>query len=161
MINYASIPVYIRFGEIPQDAMSSVHRSDYVVRKEGGLSVWRAVKVDGKYFPVLPDEPNENSLADYFNFLIDSDTKVYLVTGTEIFVEGACREPLLINPIVLKEITHYYRPDSNKMVYSKIKDLIKRYVSENCPDDKADAKEEKKRVKDIMKKLNEYLAEED
>lgn len=103
------MPLYIRFGEIPEDGKSKVHRSDEIVREEAGVSVWKAVENCGCYYPILPDEPNENTISDYFNLLLNSDKKVYLVTGNEIFIEGADREPLLMNVVVLKEITHYYR----------------------------------------------------
>ena len=53
--------------------------------------------------------PNENTISDYFHILLHSDEKVYLVTRTEIIIEGADREPLLMDVMVLKEITHYYR----------------------------------------------------
>ena len=46
----ASIPLYIRFGEIPNDESSKVHRGDTIIRKEGGVSVWRAVESDGMYW---------------------------------------------------------------------------------------------------------------
>lgn len=105
----ASIPLYIRFGEIPTDGKSKVHRSDQIVREEAGVSVWRAIEDCGCYYPILPEEPNENTISDYFHMLLHSDKKVYLVTGTELFIEGADREPLLINVKVLDEITHYYR----------------------------------------------------
>jgi hypothetical protein len=105
----ASLPLYIRFGEIPKDGKSKVHRGDQVVREEAGVSVWRAIEDCGCYYPVLPDEPNENAIADYFHFLLHSDSKVFLVTGTEMFIEGADREPLLMDCKVIKEITHYYR----------------------------------------------------
>ena len=52
---------------------------------------------------------NENTISDYFYMLLHSDEKVYLVTGTEMLIEGADREPLLMDVTILKEITHYYR----------------------------------------------------
>ena len=105
----AKIHVYIRFGEIPEDENSKVYSGDEVVREEAGVSVWDAVEVDGMYYPVLPKHPNDNTMADYFNLLLKSTDNVYLVTGDRIFVEGADREPLLINVKVLKDITRYYR----------------------------------------------------
>ena len=105
----ASIPLYIRFGEIPSDGKSKVHVGDEIVRDEAGLSVWRAVESCGCYYPILPEEPNENTISDYFHMLLHSDEKVYLVTGTEMIIEGADREPLLIDVIILKDISHYYR----------------------------------------------------
>ena len=105
----ATMPLYIRFGEIPSDGKSKVHRGDEIVREEAGVSVWRAVENCGCYYPILPEEPNKNTISDYFHMLLHSDKKVYLVTGTEMFIEGADREPLLMDVKVLKEITHYYR----------------------------------------------------
>jgi len=40
---------------------------------------------------------------------LESDKSVYLVTGDELFIEGADREPLLNNVKIIKEITKYYR----------------------------------------------------
>ena len=105
----ASAPLYIRFGEVPSDGKSKVHKSDSIVREEAGVSVWRAVENCGRYYPILPEEPNENTISDYFYMLLHSDEKVYLVTGTEMLIEGADREPLLMDVTILKEITHYYR----------------------------------------------------
>lgn len=105
----ASIPLYIRFGEIPTDEISEVHRGDSVIREEGGVSVWRAVESNGLYYPILPENPNKNAIADHFVLLLESDKNVYLVTGDELFIEGADREPLLNNVKIIKEITKYYR----------------------------------------------------
>lgn len=104
----ASAKLYIRFGEIPEDGISHVHLGDYDARTEGGLSVWRAVEANGRYYPVLPDDANEAAIADFFDFLLYSDTPVYLLTGSEIRLEGADREPLLQDWVVIKEITYYY-----------------------------------------------------
>ena len=87
----AAAPLYIRFGEIPKGKKSKVHCGDETVRNEGGLSVWRAVEVNNCYYPILPEEPNDNTISDYFNLLLQSDRKVYLVTGDELYIEGACR----------------------------------------------------------------------
>lgn len=105
-----SVPLYIRFGDLPINGKSKVYKGDEVVREEAGLSVWRAVESNGCYYPVLPEEPNENAISDYFDLLLNNDNRrVFLVTGDEISVEGADREPLLINVTIIKEITHYYR----------------------------------------------------
>lgn len=107
----ATIPLYIRFGEIPEYEKSKVHRGDQIVREEAGVSVWRAVQNCGYYYPMLPEHPNENTISDYFHLLLYSNSKVYLVTGTELFIEGADREPLLMDVHILKDITHYYRKE--------------------------------------------------
>lgn len=103
----ATIPLYIRFGNIPDDKQSSVHFGDQVVRKEGGLSVWRAVEANRQYFPVLPEDTNEAGIQDYFDMLF-SDKPIYLVTGQEIRLEGACREPLLTDVTVIKKLDYSY-----------------------------------------------------
>lgn len=110
MIKQATIPLYIRFGELPEKNISKVHFSDYVVREEGGLSVFKAIKANNRYYPVLPEDTNESGIADYFNLLL-SDKNVYLVTGSEMRLEGADREPLLIpqTVVVIKELGKYYR----------------------------------------------------
>ena len=51
----ASIPLYIRFGEIPPDGKSKVYRGDEIVREEASVSVWRAVENCGQYYSILPE----------------------------------------------------------------------------------------------------------
>ena len=109
-----TIPLYIRFGEIPPNEKSKAYIGDQILREEAGVSVWDAVEVDGMYYPVLPKHPNDNTMADYFNLLLKSTDNVYLVTGDRIFVEGADREPLLINVKVHKDITRYYRSNMKR-----------------------------------------------
>lgn len=110
-MNQATLPLYIRFGEIPLDGKSKVYRGDSIIREEAGISVWKAIESCGYYYPMLPEEPNDNTISDYFDMLLHSDRKVYLVTGTEMFVEGADREPLLMDVKILKDISCYYRKD--------------------------------------------------
>lgn len=60
------------------------------------MSVWRAVEDQGKYWPLMPEEPNDNTIADYFSMLLDwyhSNKNVYLVTGHEICIEGLIESP--------------------------------------------------------------------
>ena len=110
-MKYATVPVYIRFGEIPKNKKSKIYAGDQIVGEEVGVSVFRALESNGFYYPALPEDVNENGIMDYFQFLLNSDKKVYLVTGDEMRFEGQCREPLLQNVVVIKEITHYYKPD--------------------------------------------------
>lgn len=104
----ASIPVYIRFGEIPKDGKSKIHLGDEIVGEEAGLSVYEAIWDDGYYYPKLPDNPNSSTILDYFEFLMYSNTKVYLVIGDRMRINGHDNEPLLENVKVIKEITGYY-----------------------------------------------------
>ena len=114
MINQAGVPVYIRFGEIPASGVSGISGGDVVVGHEVGLSVYRAIESSGHYYPLLPEDTNENGVLDYFTFLIEQNKPVYLVTGEEMRFEGQDREPLLQNFTILKEITHYYRKGSGE-----------------------------------------------
>lgn len=107
----ATVPLYIRFGEIPPDGMSCVHLGDYLARPEGGLSVWPAVEANGRYYPILPEDVNESGVADYFDHLLYTVGPVYLLTGERIRINGADNEPLLQSWTVLKEISHYYGRD--------------------------------------------------
>lgn len=125
----ASIPVYIRFGKLPENENSAVHCSDEIIRNEGGVSVWRAIEDQGKYWPLMPDNPNDNTVADYFHMLTNlygcGEGPVYLVIGDEIGIEGAAREPLLRNVKIIKEITNYYVcGKDNKKEKEKERDCI-------------------------------------
>ena len=102
----ASIPVYIRFGEIPKNERSKVHYGDDIAGQELGVSVWEAIKANGCYYPKLPDDANENAISDYFHQLFEKNKKVYLVIG-EKWGEGQCREPVLRNVKIIKEIANY------------------------------------------------------
>ena len=103
----SSIPVYIRFGEIPKDFQSKLHIGDSIVRSEGGVSVWECVESNGYYYPILPNNPNEHAVSDYF-YLLFSDKPVYLVTGTRLRITGADGEPLLMDDIkIIKELQYH------------------------------------------------------
>lgn len=107
-MNQASIPVYIRFGEIPEDGHSKIYLGSEKVGEEAGVSVYEAVFADNRYYPKLPDNPTESAITDFYEFLLDSDRKVYLVIGNRIRINGKDNEPLLENVKVIKEITSYF-----------------------------------------------------
>lgn len=104
----ASVPVYIRFGEIPENGKSKIHLGDEIIGEEAGVSVYEAIYADEYYYPKLPDNPNSSTLLDYFEFLMYSNSKVYLVIGDRIRLNGHDNEPLLGNVKVIKEITSYF-----------------------------------------------------
>ena len=155
----ASLPLYIRFGKIPEDGISKVHRGDDIVRGEGGLSVWDAVSDGmGRYFPVLPEDATDDTVADYFRFLLNSNSKVYLVTGTEMFLQGADREPLLMDPRIIKDISNYYRPNPNKcskIIYNAFKLYIDSHRDDTAPDDPM-----MKAVKEALEEIHENIRKE-
>ena len=110
----ATANLFIRFGELPPRGKSRVYASGVSCGEEAGVSVYKAVEANGRYYPVLPDESNEAGVHDYFRYLMESDSKVFLVTGDLLWLEGHDREPLIANPVVISELTEYYRKNKKK-----------------------------------------------
>ena len=105
--------LYIRFGDLPPTGKSRVYASGEVVGEEAGVSVYEAVGANGVFYPKLPDESNEAGVSDYFQYLMESDCKVLLVTGDRLWLEGHDREPLIANPVVVSDLTDFYRHKHN------------------------------------------------
>lgn len=101
--------VYIRFGDIPKDKISRIHRGDAILGEEKGVSVWDCAFVNDVPFPLLPDNASEDCMADYFYHLLGNKT-VYLVEGTELQERGSSNEPLLGKDIkIIREYTEDYK----------------------------------------------------
>ena len=99
---------YLRFGNIPEDKKSKLHRGDAIIKTEKSVSVWNCVFVNDVPFPILPNNTNEDGMADYFYHLL-GNKPVYLVTGTELDEKGSVNEPLLGTDIeIIKEYTDDY-----------------------------------------------------
>lgn len=107
---------YIRFGNIPENEVSKVHRGDAIIQDEKGVSVWDSAIANDIYFPILPINPNECAVQDYFGFIWGT-RPAYLVTGDELDEKGACGEPLIVNVKVIKELTDSYK--YQKEIFSK------------------------------------------
>ena len=99
----ATVKAYIRFGDIPVTGNSKVRGWD---NEEVGVSVWDSAMADGILFPVLPENPNEHAVHDYFSLLF-SDRPVHVVVGKESVFKGHDGEPCLINPVVLETLPPY------------------------------------------------------
>lgn len=99
---------YIRFGHIPKDKISRIHRSDDVLGEEKGVSVWNCAFVNGVPFPLLPENAGEDAMADYF-YMLFGNKPVYLVEGSELEERGSVGEPLIGKDIrVVREYTDDY-----------------------------------------------------
>ena len=99
---------YIRFGNIPTDKKSKIHKSDAILGVEKGVSVWDCAFVNDVPFPLLPNNANENTMADYF-YMLFGNKPVYLVEGTELKEKGYVGEPLLGTDIkIIREYTDDY-----------------------------------------------------
>lgn len=99
--------LYIRFGDIPEDRVSKIHRGDTTYYNGDGVSVWEAVECNGSYFPLLSDSTNKDAIADYF-YMLFSDRPIYLVKGTELQTRGFDNEPLLDDIEIVRELTDDY-----------------------------------------------------
>lgn len=100
---------YLRFGDIPKDKISRIHRSDAILGEEKGVSVWDCAFVNDVPFPLLPDNASEDCMADYFYHLF-GNKPVYLVEGTELKERGSANEPLLGKDIkIVSEYTEVYK----------------------------------------------------
>ena len=100
--------IYLRFGIIPKNLKSKVHKGDAILKEEKGISVWNCAFVNDVPFPLLPNNPSESCMADYFYMLL-GNKPVYLVTGTELSEKGSVGEPLLNADItVIKDYSEDY-----------------------------------------------------
>lgn len=96
--------IFYRFGEIPEDACSSIwNNNNEVIGKEKGVSVYEAHKnINGTYSPVLPFPTNEMAFNDFiYNVKYFTGNK-YLVTGD--LLDGTDGEPLIKNVKILKKL---------------------------------------------------------
>ena len=104
---------FIRFGEIPADERSRIHRNgELIVGIECGVSVYDAVKIRGEWKAVLPNPCTECTVDTMHGILLsnvnnESTKKAYIVTG-DIVGYGSDGEPLIRNIRVVEELDDYY-----------------------------------------------------
>ena len=117
-------PVYIRFGEIPENERSKrgngiIGDGYKCVGYEDGVSVWDAVLLDDGYHLVAPLNGNSATYGDFSNdafpddcYGVKPDDKIYVVTGDEVG-KGADNEPLLRNVKIIEQLPYDYFSYSN------------------------------------------------
>lgn len=104
--SYSDKRILYSFGEIPEDACSSIwNNNNEVIGKEKGVSVYEAHKnINGIYSPVLPFPTNEMAFNDFiYNVKYFTGNK-YLVTGDLLDETGTDGEPLIKNIKILKKL---------------------------------------------------------
>lgn len=119
--------IFYRFGEIPEDACSSIwNNNNEVIGKEKGVSVYEAHKnINGTYSPVLPFPTNEMAFNDFiYNVKYFTGNK-YLVTGDLLDETGTDGEPLIKNVKILKKIIVMETENINNYSEMSIEDLEK------------------------------------
>lgn len=92
--------IYIRFGEVPKDGLSTIYSNGKPIGKEKGVSVY-AGGIEGKYVYVEDTEMNH---AFTFNHLKSENKFAYLVTGTPLNQRGSDGEHLLKNVRIIKTV---------------------------------------------------------
>ena len=97
---------YIRFGDIPENEVSSVWRDTIKVREEKGVSVYDAVMIDDQWRIVLPFPIKKEVGFDLYNFIGGTENgniPMYLVEGDEV-CKGTTNEPLLKNVRIIQKL---------------------------------------------------------
>ena len=97
---------YIRFGDIPENEVSSVWCDTIKVREEKGVSVYDAVMIDGQWRIVLPHTLKKEVGFDLYNFIGGTENgniPMYLVEGDEVG-NGTTNEPLLKNVRIIQKL---------------------------------------------------------
>ena len=119
--------IFYRFGEIPEDACSSIwNNNNEVIGKEKGVSVYEAHKnINGTYSPVLPFPTNEMAFNDFiYNVKYFTGNK-YLVTGDLLDETGTDGDPLIRNVKNIKKIIVMETENINNYSEMSIEDLEK------------------------------------
>ena len=98
--------IFYRFGEIPEDACSSIwNNNNEVIGKEKGVSVYEAHKnINGIYSPVLSFSTNKMAFNDFISPVHYCTCNKYLVTGDLLDETGTDGEPLIKNVKILKKL---------------------------------------------------------
>lgn len=99
---------YIRFGEIPQDELSTIHHRGEAIGKEIGTSVFYSTEINGEYHIVLQNPITEQTFNTlhglYYAAIGCFEWKpTYVVEGDFIGL-GSDGEPLIKNIKIVKEI---------------------------------------------------------
>lgn len=96
--------IFYRYGEIPENEISSIYRGDVYVGQENGVSVYEAHKdLKGNFTPAIPVPLTEHTADTLYGFLMYFNGPKYLVTG-ELVGYGSDNEPLIKNVIKLRKI---------------------------------------------------------
>lgn len=94
---------YIRIGEEPIMGKSKKLSGGY----EDGISVYDAVRMTDGWHIIMP-LPSTKGQGMTYEYLIQSNRKIYLVVGDEIGI-GSDGEPIIKNMKKIKDVTKYFR----------------------------------------------------
>lgn len=100
---------YIRFGNIPENEVSSIWRSGIKNGEEKGVSVYDAAMIDGQWRVILPFPLKKEACFDLYYFIQGTECDgsehlpMYLVQGDEVG-RGTTNEPILKNVRIIKKL---------------------------------------------------------
>lgn len=68
---------------MPQNGISKIYNKEEVVGEEQGVSCWKAMYRNGRWYPVFPKRPTRFALDD-FSWMMQVESEVYLASGTQM-----------------------------------------------------------------------------
>lgn len=100
--------LFIRFNELPENGQSFIYDENNIIcGRRDGVSVYDAVKVDGKYTPVLPPQASRETRDEFFKYTVFNTSteykKMYLVTG-DLVARDERHCPIITNVEILDEL---------------------------------------------------------
>jgi hypothetical protein len=98
---------FVRIGDIPENETSGIYRGENKVGEEVGVSVYRAIRSDGKWNIVFPSPLRESriyTLLQLKSQLEGEHAKAYLCGG-DVVGFGSEGEPLIKNVEIFADIT--------------------------------------------------------
>ena len=98
--------LFIRFNKWRDEEYSRVVYRSLHIKDEIGVSVYDAIKIDGKYHICLP-MPHEPSTIDTLTSNLALHDNVYLVSG-DVVGTGTDGEPLIKNVKLIKDISDQF-----------------------------------------------------
>lgn len=99
-------PLYIRFGEIPDNEKSKIYRGEEEIGEEDGVSVYPAFEVNGNIVLGLTLPITKTTLYTQQHLLEYENRPCYLVKGDYIG-KDADGQPLICNVQIIKKIDNY------------------------------------------------------
>lgn len=99
-------PLYIRFGEIPDNEKSKIYRGEEEIGEEDGVSVYPAFEVNGDIVLGLTLPITRTTLYTQQHLLEYENRPCYLVKGDYVG-KDADGQPLICNAQIIKKIDNY------------------------------------------------------
>ena len=99
-------PLYIRFGDVPQNEKSKIYCGEEEIGEENGVSVYRAYEVNGNIVIGLTLPITQTTLHTQQHLLEYDNRPCYLVKGNYVG-EDADGQPLINNVNIIRKIDRY------------------------------------------------------